>query len=182
MYYVLVCIYNPFLDYKYHFCEAHKCSQLSNIWWMSNSVSWHFCLAKRRLLIKTIETILNWVSTVMSFKSASFYLALRLKLLYHNPEWREADLELTNKLWGSLKLSRPKPLLTAFDIRNRLETKETGDLWFVNKFWGKNHHLYWGWFCQLFLYLCSYRYFSIKPNQDRMFWEAEGALHRLRFR
>ena len=49
-------------------------------------------------LTKTIQTIPH--NLYLSVKLTSLYCGLRIILVYPNPQYREADLKLTNRLWG----------------------------------------------------------------------------------
>ena len=57
-----------------------------------------FCPFDENRLIKTIQTIPH--NLYVSFKLSSLYFGLRLILVYPNPQYREADLTLTYRLWG----------------------------------------------------------------------------------
>ena len=67
--------------------------QLSNLWWIPNSVSKGFDTAMKRGSSRRFKRY-------VSVKLTTPYCGLRLILVYPNPQYRKADLTLTYRLWG----------------------------------------------------------------------------------
>ena len=59
-------------------------------------------------LIKTIRTIPH--NLYVSFKLASLYCGLGQTRIILNPQYREADLKLTYRLWGIVRIILMSPL------------------------------------------------------------------------